>query len=146
MDWHIQQKSTKKKYKVFALISDGELYEGSVWEALLFASHYKLNNLIIIVDRNNQIVMDKTEDCIKLNPLEKKFKSFGYKTFQINGHSFKDLDRVFKKIMKKKNSPPTVVIANTIKGKGISFMEKNVKWHHAVPQKEEFEKALKELG
>ena len=139
-------KIDKKKYKVFALISDGELYEGSVWEALLFASHYKLNNLVIIVDRNNQIVMDKTEDCIKLNPLEKKFKSFGYKTFQINGHSFKDLDRVFKKIRKKKNSPPTVVIANTIKGKGISFMEKNVKWHHAVPQKEEFEKALKELG
>ena len=139
-------KIDKKKYKVFALISDGELYEGSVWEALLFASHYKLNNLIIIVDRNNQIVMDKTEDCIKQKPLEKKFKSFGYKTFQINGHSFKDLDRVFKKIMKKKNSPPTVVIAYTIKGKGISFMEKNVKWHHAVPQKEEFEKALKELG
>ena len=139
-------KIDKKKYKVFALISDGELYEGSVWEALLFASHYKLNNLVIIVDRNNQIVMDKTEDCIKLNPLEEKFKYFGYKTFQINGHSFKDLDRVFKKIMKKKNSPPTVVIANTIKGKGISFMEKNVKWHHAVPQKEEFEKALKELG
>ena len=139
-------KIDKKKYKVFALISDGELYEGSVWEALLFASHYKLNNLVIIVDRNNQIVMDKTEDCIKLNPLEKKFKSFGYKTFQVNGHSFKDLDKVFKKIRKKKNSPPTVVIANTIKGKGISFMEKNVKWHHAVPQKEEFEKALKELS
>ena len=78
--------------------------------------------------------------------IKKKFKSFGYKTFQINGHSFKDLDRVFKKIRKKKNSPPTVVIANTIKGKGISFMEKNVKWHHAVPQKDEFEKALKELS
>lgn len=139
-------KIDKKKYKVFALISDGELYEGSIWEALLFASHYKLNNLVIIVDRNNQIVMDKTEDCIKLNPLEKKFKSFGYKTFQINGHSFKDLDRVFKEIRKKKNPSPTIVIANTIKGKGISFMEKNVKWHHAVPQKDEFEKALKELS
>ena len=70
------------------------------WEALLFTSHHNLNNLIIIVDRNKQIVMDKTEDCIKLNPLEKKFKSFGYKTFQINGHSFKDLNKTFKKLKK----------------------------------------------
>ncbi len=131
-------KNDKKKYKIFTLISDGELYEGSSWEALLFASHHNLNNLIIIVDRNKQIVMDKTEDCIKLNPLEKKFKSFGYKTFQINGHSFKDLNKTFKKIKKSKNNLPTVIIANTIKGKGISFMEKNLKWHHSVPNKEEY--------
>ena len=138
-------KIDKKKYKVFTLISDGELYEGSTWEALLFASHYKLSNLVIIVDRNKQIVMDKTEDCIKLNPLNKKFKAFGYNTYEINGHSYTDLNRIFKKIKSKKNSLPTVVIANTIKGKGISFMERNVRWHHAVPQNEEFEKALKEL-
>ena len=78
-------KIDKKKYKVFALISDGELYEGSVWEALLFASHYKLNNLIIIVDRNNQIVMDKTEDCIKLNPLEKNLNLLVTRHFRLMG-------------------------------------------------------------
>ena len=90
--------------------------------------------------------MDKTEDCIKLNPLEKKFKSFGYRTFQINGHSFKDLNKTFKKINKSKNNFPTVIIANTIKGKGIPFMEKNLKWHHSVPNKEEYEKALRDLN
>jgi len=139
-------KIDKKKYKVFALISDGELYEGSVWEALLFASHHKLNNLTIIIDRNKQIVMDKTEDCIKIDPLKKKLTAFGYKVHEINGHSFIDLDKVFMKIKSKKNSVLNIVIANTIKGKGISFMEKNLKWHHAVPQKEEFEKAMEELS
>jgi transketolase len=136
----------KKKYKTFALISDGELYEGSIWEALLFAGHHKLTNLVIIIDRNKQIVMDKTEDCIKLNPLEKKIKSFGYSTVSINGHSYNDLNKTFKKIKKKKLKKPLVIIANTIKGKGVSFMEKNIKWHHAVPKKEEYNNAVKELS
>jgi len=139
-------KIDKKKYKTFVLLSDGELYEGSVWEALLFASHHKLNNLTIIIDRNYQIVMDKTEDCIKLNPLSKKLKSFGYNTVEINGHSHKDLNNTFKKIRNMKSSKPTIIVANTIKGKGISFMEKNVKWHHSVPTEEEYHKAIKELN
>ena len=113
-----------KKYKVFALISDGELYEGSIWEALLFASHHKLNNLTIIIDRNKQIVMDKTEDCIKIDPLRKKLIAFGYRVYEINGHSFEELDKVFNKIKSKKILLPSIIIANTIKGKGISFMEK----------------------
>ncbi len=136
----------KKKYKVFALISDGELYEGSIWEALLFASSHKLKNLITIIDRNKQIVMDKTEDCIKIDPLKKKLISFGYKVYEINGHSFKDLEKTFSKIKFDKSHSPNVIIANTIKGKGVSFMEKNLKWHHAIPTKEEFEKAIKELS
>ncbi len=139
-------KIDKKKYKTFVLLSDGELYEGSVWEALLFASNYKLNNLVIIIDRNYQIVMDRTEECMKLDPLDKKIKSFGYETITIDGHSYKDLNRALAKAKKTKNLRPLVIIANTIKGKGISFMEKNVKWHHAVPQKLEYEKALKELA
>ena len=139
-------KLDKKKYKVFALISDGELYEGSIWEALLFASHHKLNNLTIIIDRNKQIVMDKTEDCIKIDPLRKKLIAFGYRVYEINGHSFEELDKVFNKIKSKKILLPSIIIANTIKGKGISFMEKNLKWHHAVPQKDEYEKAIKELN
>ena len=139
-------KRDKKKYKIACLISDGELYEGSTWEALLFASHHQLVNLTIIIDRNKQIVMDKTEDCIKIDPLKPKLKSFGYKVFEINGHNFNQLNKTFDKIKKKKFSKPVVIIANTIKGKGISFMEKNVKWHHAIPQKKEYIKAINELS
>ena len=139
-------KRDKKKYKIACLISDGELYEGSTWEALLFASHHQLVNLTIIIDRNKQIVMDKTEDCIKIDPLKPKLKSFGYKVFEINGHNFNQLNKTFDKIKNKKFSKPVVIIANTIKGKGISFMEKNVKWHHAIPQAKEYIKALNELS
>ena len=139
-------KKDKKKYKIVCLISDGELYEGSTWEALLFASHHHLVNLIIIIDRNKQIVMDKTEECIKIDPLKPKLKSFGYKVFEINGHNFNQLNKTFDKIKNKKFSKPVVIIANTIKGKGISFMEKNVKWHHAIPQAKEYIKALNELS
>ena len=78
--------------------SDGELYEGSTWEALIFANNFKLNNLVIIVDRNKQIVMDKTEDCMILDPIADKFKSFGFKTVITDGHSIKKLNRVFNKI------------------------------------------------
>lgn len=139
-------KIDKKKYWTYVLISDGELYEGSVWEALLFAGHHYLRNLIVIVDRNNQIVLDKTEECIKLNPLKNKFKSFGFETFEVNGHSFKDLEKIFKKIKKIKSNKPKIVIANTIKGKGVSFMEKNIRWHHSVPQEHEYIKAVNELS
>lgn len=138
-------KLDKKKYITVVLISDGELYEGSVWEALLFAGHHKLDNLIVIVDRNNQIVLDTTENCLKLNPLDKKFKSFGFKTFTINGHSYVELQKVFKNIKNNPSKKPIAIIANTIKGKGVSFMEKNIKWHHAVPQVSEYLKAIKEL-
>ena len=138
-------KIDKKNYKTIVLISDGELYEGSTWEALLFASHYKLNNLVIIIDRNSQIVMDHTEDCIKLNPLEEKIKSFGFKTITINGHSYKELTKTFDKIKKIKFKKPLVIIAKTIKGKGVSFMESNVKWHHAIPNENEYKMASKEL-
>ena len=135
----------KEKYKTYVLISDGELYEGSTWEALLFANNFKLNNLIIIVDRNKQIVMDKTEDCMILDPVADKLRSFGFNTIETDGHSIKKLNEVFKKIKKLKNIKPTAIIANTIKGKGVSFMEGNVKWHHSVPNQEEYEKAKAEL-
>lgn len=138
-------KLDKKKYKVFVLISDGELYEGSTWEALIFANNHKLNNLVLIVDRNKQIVMDKTEECMVLNPVQEKFKSFGFKTISTDGHSIKKLNKIFKKIKNSKTLNPTVVIANTIKGKGVSFMEGNVKWHHSVPNLQEFKKANQEL-
>ncbi len=139
-------KMDKKNYKIFALISDGELYEGSTWEAILFAANFKLKNLIIIVDRNRQIVMDKTENCIKLDPIQKKLTSFGCKTFSVNGHKHDDLNKIFKKIRSLKNDKPIAIIANTIKGKGISFMEGNTKWHHSVPSPLEYKKGMSELS
>ena len=138
-------KLDNKKYKIFVLISDGELYEGSTWEAIMFANNFKLNNMILIIDRNRQIVMDKTEDCIKLEPLEEKLKSFGCKTYTVDGHSHKILDKTFKKIRKSKNIGPVAILANTIKGKGISFMEGQTKWHHAIPSDFEYKKGIQEL-
>ena len=138
-------KLDKKNFKTFVLISDGELYEGSTWEAILFANNFKLNNLIIIIDRNKQIVMDRTEDCIKLDTLKKKLISFGCNTLEVDGHSYQSLNKIFKKIKLSKNIGPTAIIANTIKGKGISFMEGNTKWHHAIPTPLEYEKGLQEL-
>ena len=135
----------RKNYKVFVICSDGELYEGSTWEAILFAQQKKLKNLILIIDRNNQIVMDKTEDCIKLDPLEKKFLSFGFNAQTIDGHDFKQIDKAIKIAKTGKYKKPQVIIAKTIKGKGVAFMEKEVKWHHSVPNQNEFIKALKIL-
>ena len=138
-------KLDNKKYRTFVLISDGELYEGSTWEAILFASNFKLNNLIIIVDRNRQIVMDKTEECIKLDPLEKKFSSFGCKTFVVNGHKNNELNKLFKKIKSTNFKKPIVIIANTVKGKGVSFMKGNTKWHHSIPSEAEYKQGMIEL-
>ncbi len=133
----------KQNFKVFVLISDGELFEGSVWESLIFASHQKLKNLVIIIDNNNQIVMDRSKDVGDLNHLKKRLSSFNFKIDEIDGHDYTSLNRSLKK--SKKNNKPTIILANTIKGKGVSFMEKNTKWHHSIPNVEEYKKASKEL-
>ena len=124
--------SLKKKglnKKVFVIISEGELYEGSTWESLMFASHHKLNNLHIIIDRNNLIILGKTEECLKLEPIASKIHSFGFKSKTINGHSFKEIINGLN-FLTKKESKPKVLIANTIKGRGISFMENKPEWHY----------------
>tara|TARA_Y100000816_G_C26085808_1_gene572967 strand:- start:1005 stop:1778 length:774 start_codon:yes stop_codon:yes gene_type:complete len=131
----------KKKEKVFVLLSDGELNEGSNWESILFASHHKLKNLIIIIDYNKIQSLDFVKKTIKLEPLKKKFEAFGCDVVSINGHNFKEINNSFKK----KTNKPLVIIANTIKGKGVSFMENKVLWHYKPPNKSELGKALKEL-
>ncbi len=117
----------KERNKVYVVIGDGECQEGSIWEAALFAAHHKLNNLIVILDFNKKQSSGTTKSILNLEPMEKKWRSFGWKVFRINGHSHIELNKVFKKI---NNTAPTIIIADTIKGKGISFLEKKLDCHY----------------
>ena len=111
----------------------------------MFASHYKLDNLVFIVDRNNQIILGKSEDCLKIEPLKEKWKSFGWNVFKVNGHKFKELIPVLQKVRKNKNNRPSIIIAETIKGKGISYMEDITRWHNTMPNSNEIKIARKDL-
>jgi len=134
----------KADYRVFCLTSDGEHQEGSTWEAVNFASHYRLNNLINIVDRNKIQISGNTEEIMHLNPLAKKYESFGWNVINVNGHNITQLINTLAKA-KKSKIKPTVIIARTILGKGVSFMENDHTWHGKVPKDKELTKALKEL-
>ena len=137
-------KLDNKNFKVFTLLGDGEISEGSVWEALLSANKYKLDNLVIIIDRNKLQITGKTEDVNPIEPLKEKFLSFGLAVQEVNGNSIKDLISIFKKIPFEDHKP-NLIIANTIKGSGITFIENQVVWHHKVPTETEYQDALKEL-
>jgi transketolase len=138
-------KADKKKYRVFVLISDGECDEGTVWEAALFAHHHKLDNLIGIIDYNKLQAFGKTKDVLDLEPLKEKWTSFGWQVKEIDGHNFNQIEKVLSKTPFKKNKP-SIVIAHTIKGKGISFMESKLEWHYKSPSEKEYISALKELN
>ena len=140
----LAKKKDKSKKKVFALLGDGELSEGSVWEACTSASKYQLDNLIVVVDRNHLQITGKTEDVNPIEPLMDKFNSFGLSTKEIDGNSVQQLNEILSStpFEKKKVS---LIIANTVKGKGISFMENEVVWHHKVPSEEQYNLAQKEL-
>ncbi len=128
--------------KIYVLLSDGEMNEGSTWEALLFASHHRLDNLVVIVDYNKMQSLTFTKKTLDIEPLKKKFESFGCKALSINGHNYSQLYKALNSSDKKK---PLVIIANTIKGKGVRFMENNIAWHYKSPSKEQLIKALKEI-
>ena len=138
-------KLDKKPFKVYTLLGDGELSEGSIWESLLSASKYKLDNLVIIIDRNGLQITGKTEEVNPIEPLMEKFISFGLSVHQVDGNSVSELNNIFNKLPFNKNQP-NLVIANTIKGKGVSFIENQVVWHHKLPSDEEYNKAIKELN
>ena len=124
------------------LLSDGELDEGSNWESLLFINHHKLYNLTIIVDRNHLQSIKSTEDTLSLEPLKSKFESFGFEVSFIDGHNHNELEaHIFRH-----RHVPHIIIANTVKGKGVSFMEDSVLWHYRSPSQEELSTALSELG
>ncbi|MFI3165951.1 MAG: transketolase [Bacillota bacterium] len=135
-----------KSHKVFAICGDGECDEGSVWEMALYANHYKLNNLIVIIDHNKMQSLDFCENTLQLAPFADKWTSFGWNVFDIDGHNHVDLNNAFE-CAKASSDKPTVIIANTIKGKGISFMENDILWHYRFPHKgEEYNNSLSELN
>jgi transketolase len=142
----LSAKIDKKDYKTVVLLGDGECHEGSVWEAAMFAGHHQLNNLVAIVDRNQQCVTDFTEDCNRLEPFADKWRAFNWDARDVNGHSFTELLGVFKDFRSRESPRPLVIIANTIKGKGVSFMERKIDWHHGVPTGEDLERARRELA
>ncbi|EGQ3776048.1 transketolase [Staphylococcus pseudintermedius] len=131
--------------KTFVIIGDGEIQEGQIWESLLFSSHHNLENLYLIIDNNGLQLDGKTDDIISLGSLDDKLRSFGWNTIKIDGHSFEQLDYAFN--IDFKNTKPTCIITNTIKGKGVSFMEDVVEWHsiHIENSKPLIKRALKEL-
>jgi transketolase len=137
-------KLEKTGVKTFIILSDGEHYEGSLWESAMFAAHHNLDNLIFIVDRNKQIILGKDADCLNLEPLDKKWLSFGWNVYSVNGHSYTELLNSLNKSLKG-NGKPTVIIANTVKGKGISYMEDVTRWHNTMPNKNEIKIARKDL-
>lgn len=130
---------------VFTLLGDGECYEGSIWEAAMFAAHNKLNNLVAIIDRNYQCVTNFTENIVALEPMEDKWRSFGWRTVRINGHDFDELDEAFAGIRSRQHTQPLMIIADTVKGKGVSYMECEPIWHGAAPGEADYKKAKQEL-
>jgi transketolase len=136
-------KMDKKQFLTFVLLGDGECLEGSVWEAAMFAGQHKLNNLIAIVDYNRQCATDFLKDSLDLEPFTGKWESFNWQVKRVNGHSFKELAGGFCGL--RGNKKPLVIVADTVKGKGVSFMEKNLSWHHGIPAAGDLAAARKEL-
>ena len=140
----IAGKLDNKDYRVYCILGDGEIEEGQVWEAAMSSSHYKLDNLCVIVDNNNLQIDGRIEDVMNPHPIDKKFESFGFNVIQINGHNFEEILDAFEKARNVKGKP-TCIIAKTVKGKGVSFMENKVEWHGKAPSEEEYNLALKEI-
>lgn len=137
-------KLKKQDYRVYVVVGDGELEEGEIWEAAMTASKYKLDNLCVIVDNNNLQIDGTIKDVMSSYPIDSKFESFGFNVININGHDINEIINAFSDARKTKDKP-TIIIAKTIKGKGVSYMENQVDWHGKAPNKEEYEEAIKEL-
>ena len=132
-------------WRVYALLGDGEVQEGIVWEAAMSAAHYKLDNMVAFLDYNGLQIDGKTEDVMNIGPIVDKFKAFGWNVIEIDGHDF---DQIFAALDMAKETvgKPTMIVAKTIKGKGISFMENEAGWHGTAPSDSDLEQALIELG
>lgn len=138
-------KLNKDGNRVYCLVGDGEIEEGQIWEAAMSASHYKLDNLCVIVDNNNLQIDGSIEEVMSSYPIDEKFKSFGFYVINVDGHNIEELINAFNEAKTVKGKP-TAIIAKTIKGKGVSFMENQVGWHGKAPNEEQYEIAIKELG
>ena len=139
----LANKGMNNSGRVFVILGDGECNEGSIWEAAMFAPHHNLSNLTVVIDYNKIQSFGATNEVINQEPIFDKWKSFGWKVLEINGHDHAELLDAF-------NSPhenlPKLIIANTVKGKGVSFMENSLDWHYKSPNDEQLKLALKELG
>ena len=135
-------KKKQKNYKTYVVLGDGECNEGSIWESVLSASHFKLDNMTIIVDRNNFQQTGKNSSIMDLKNLKNKFKSFGCETVEIDGH---DIKQIYKSLINKNLNKPKAIVANTIKGKGIKLFENDNNWHHSIITKSIYKNILKEL-
>ena len=134
-----------KDFFTFVLMGDGECCEGAVWEAGMFAAKHNLNNIVGIIDNNGLCVTDRLENCTALDPLDEKWRSFGWDVKEVDGHSMEAMMSVFSQVRIRDSHKPLMIIARTVKGKGVSFMENNTDWHHGVPKGEVLEKARMEL-
>ena len=140
----IAGKLDKADYRVYAVLGDGELQEGQVWEAAMFAGHYKLDNLCAFVDHNHLQIDGNVEDVMNPTPIDEKFKAFGWNVLTTDGHDFDQLRDAINSA-KSYVGKPTVIILNTIKGKGVSFMENQVNWHGSAPNDEQYKQAIDEI-
>lgn len=139
-------KRTGNSFAVYTLLGDGELAEGQIWEALMFASHHHLDNLCVIVDVNGLQIDGKTEDVLDSRPLDRKFEAFGDNVMTIDGHSFDEIDDAIRFFKNNRTSGrPTAILMNTVKGKGVSFMENNSAWHGKAPNQAQYEQGMREL-
>ena len=140
----IAAKLDKLESRIYCLCGDGELQEGQIWEAAMTGSHYNLDNVCVIVDNNNLQIDGEVDTVMNIYPIEQKFKSFGFETINIDGHNMEEIINSFE-TAKKVKGKPTAIIAKTIKGKGVSFMENISKWHGVAPNEEEYTKAMEVL-
>ncbi len=138
-------KLDKNEHRVYTLLGDGECQEGQVWEAAMAAGHYQLDNLCLIVDHNRLQIDGDVKKVMNVDPLDEKFKAFGFHVLTINGHDFDEIKAAFKEARETKGMP-TAIIAMTTKGQGVSFMENQAGWHGVAPNDAQFEQAIKELG
>ena len=140
----IAGKLDKKDYRVYTVIGDGELQEGQIWEAAMSSAHYKLNNLTAFVDFNGLQIDGSNEEVMNVNPIDKKFEAFGWNVSVIDGHNLEEIQEALRKAKEYKDGP-TVIVAKTVKGKGVSFMENQAGWHGTPPNEEQKNQALEEL-
>ena len=137
-------KLNKDGIRVYCLCGDGEIEEGQIWEAAMTARHYKLDNLCLIVDNNNLQIDGQVDNIMNVYPIDQKFKSFGFEVINVDGHNIQEIIDGFE-VAKTIKGKPTVIIAKTVKGKGVSFMENQAGWHGKAPKEDEYKKAIEEL-
>ena len=140
----LSAKKSNKDYRVYTILGDGEIEEGQVWEALMFAAHYKLDNLCVVVDDNGLQIDGPVAEVMNSASIVEKAKAFGLEVFEMDGHDFESIEKAFE-AAKKVTGKPALIVAKTVKGKGVSYMENQVGWHGTAPNDEDYEKAMNEL-